>query len=48
MNDGFKAHGALKSAEQSRIGDKCEKVSIRRGRCTNGVVRSRGMGYEKC
>ena len=31
-----------------RIGDRGQEVSIRRSNCTNGVVRSRGMGYEKC
>ena len=30
-----------------RIGDKCEEVSIWRSNCTNGVVWSRGMWYEK-
>ena len=33
---------------EQRIGDKGQEVSIRRSNCTNGVVRSRGMGYEKC
>ena len=28
--------------------DKGQEVSIQRSNCTNGVVRSRGMGYEKC
>ena len=29
------------------LGIKAKKC-IRRSNCTNGVVRSRGMGYEKC
>ena len=33
-----------KCAEQYRIEDKCEVVSICRSNCINGVVRSRGMG----
>ena len=44
MNQG----NAEKCPEQYRIGDKGQEVSISRGNCTNGVVRSRGMGYEKC
>ena len=48
MNEGYEASGALKSGLSNRIGDKCEEVSICRSNCTNRVVRSRGMGYEKC
>ena len=48
MNDGNKAWGALKSVLSKRIGDKGQEASIRRSNCTNSVVRSRGMGYEKC
>ena len=44
---GYRHWGALKS-QQKRIGDQGQKVSIRRSNCTNGVIRSRGMGYEKC
>ena len=39
---------AEKCAEQQRTEDKGQEVSIRRGNHINGVVRSRGMGYEKC
>ena len=28
--------------------DKGQEGSIRRSNCTNGIVRSRGMEYEKC
>ena len=49
MNEGYRDWGALqKCAEQSRIGDKGQEVSIRRSNCNNDVVRSRGMVYEKC
>ena len=50
MNEEYRACGAAKRAEQERIGDKGQEVSIYIGRsnCTNGVVRSRGTGYEKC
>ena len=46
INEGYRALGALKSV--LRIEDKGQEVSIRRSNCTNGVVWSRGMGYEKC
>ena len=49
MNEGYRAWGALKSVLSNRgMGIKGQEVSIRRSNCTNGVVRSRGMGYEKC
>ena len=48
MNEGYRAWGALKSVLSKRIGDKGQEVSIRRSNCTNGVVLSRGMWYEKC
>ena len=49
MNEGYRTWGALKSVLSNRgFGDKGQKVSIRRSNCTKGVVRSRGMGYEKC
>ena len=48
MNEGNRAWGALKSVLSKRIGYKGQEVSIRRSNCTNGGVRSRGMGYEKC
>ena len=48
MNEGYRAWGALKSVEQLRIGDKGQEVSTRRSNSTNGIVRRRGMGYEKC
>ena len=44
MNEGYRASGALKSVLSNRgLGIKAKKC-LR----TNGVVRSRGMGYEKC
>ena len=48
MNEGYRSWGELKSVLSKRIGDKGQEVSKRRSNCTNGVVRSRGMGYEKC
>ena len=39
---------AEKCAEQQKTGDKSQEVSILRSNCTNGVVQSRGMGYENC
>ena len=49
MNEGYRAWGALKSVLSNRgLGIKSKKCLIRRSNCTNGVVRSRGMGYEKC
>ena len=49
MNEGYGAWGVPKRVMSNEaIGDKGQKVSIRRSNCTNGVVRSRGMGYEKC
>ena len=48
MNEGYRAHGAQKSVLSNRgLGIKAKKY-LRRSNCTNGVVRSRGMGYEKC
>ena len=48
MNEGYRTWGALKNVLSNRgLGIKAKK-SIRRSNCTNGVVRSRGMGYEKC
>ena len=50
MNEGYRAWGAMKSVLSNRglviKAKKCQ--STRRSNCTNGVVRSRGMGYEKC
>ena len=50
MNEGYRAWGALKSVLINRgLGIKAKKcLYIRKSNCTNGVVRSRGMGYEKC
>ena len=49
MNEGYRAWGALNSVLSNRgLGIKAQEVSIRRSNCTNGVIRSRGMGYEKC
>ena len=49
MNEGCRSLGSPeKCPEQYRILDKGRELSIRRSNCTNDVVRSRGMGYEKC
>ena len=49
MNEGYRAWGALKSVLSNRgLGDKGQEMSIGKSNCTNGVVWSRGMGYEKC
>ena len=49
MNEGYRAWGRDENCpELQRIGDKGQEVSIRRSNCTNGILRSRGMGYEKC
>ena len=48
MNEGQSLGSAEKCPEQYRIGDKGQEVSIQRSNCTNGIIRSRGMGYEKC
>ena len=49
MNEVYRAWRSLKSVLSKRgLGFKGQEVSIRRSKCTNGVVRSRGMGYEKC
>ena len=48
MNEGYRTWGPLKIVLGNRkLGIKAKKVSICRSNCTNGVVRSRGMGYEK-
>ena len=48
MNEGYREWGALKSVLSNRgFGDKGQ-MPTRRGNCTNGVVWSRGIGYEKC
>ena len=48
MNEGYRAWEALKSVLSNReLGIKAKKC-LRRSNCTNGVLRSRGMGYEKC
>ena len=44
MNEGYKALGALISVLSNRERDKGQEVSILRSNCSNGVVRSRGMG----
>ena len=49
-NEGYRAWGELKSVLSNRgLGIKA-KMSLRilRCNCTNGVVRGRGMLYEKC
>ena len=51
MNEGYRVWGALKSVLSNRgLGIKAKKCLyvLRRSNCTNDVVRSRGMGYEKC
>ena len=48
MNEGYRAWGGLKSVLSNRgLGIKPRSVYTK-SNCTNGVVRSRGMGYEKC
>ena len=48
MNEGYRALGALKSVLSNRgLGIKA-KMCLLMSNCTNGVVRSRGTGYEKC
>ena len=50
MNEGYIAWGALKSVLSNiGLGIKAKKC-LNEGiiNCTNGIVRSRGMGYEKC
>ena len=45
INELYRPWGALKSVLNNiGLGKKAKKWS----NCTNGVVRSRGMGYEKC
>ena len=49
MNEGYRAWLALKSVQSNkRTRDKGQEVSIWKSNCTNGIVWSRGMGYEKC
>ena len=48
MKERYRAWGALKCVQSNRGLGKKAKKCIRRSNCTNGVVRSRGMGYEKC
>ena len=56
MNEGYRAWGALKSVLSNRgLGIKAKKCPYEAWGTTawgttpyNGVVRSRGMGYEKC
>ena len=55
MNEGYRAWGVLKSVLSNRgLGIKANKCLYKCTSvfgevvCTNGVVRSRGMGYEKC
>ena len=50
MNEEYKAWGELKSVLSNRgFGVKVMKCRYElRSNCTNGVVFSRGMGYEKC
>ena len=50
MNEGCRARGALKNVLSNRgLGIKAEKCLYEGVRnCTNGVVRCRGMEYDKC
>ena len=54
INEGYRALEALKSVLNNRgLGTKAKKclyvgVILLYQRCTNGIVRSRGMGYQKC
>ena len=44
MNGGYRAWGSLKSVLSNRgFG-----IKTKMSNCTNGVARSRGMGYENC
>ena len=47
MNEGYRAWGALKSVLSNR-GLRIKAKKCPRSAPYNGVVRSRGMGYEKC
>ena len=49
MNGWFTARRVLTSAcaKQYNIWNKCKEVFICISNCANGVLRSRGMGYEK-
>ena len=49
MNEEYRAWGALKSVLSNRgLRIKAKKCLCELGsNCTNGVVRSKGMGYEK-
>ena len=48
MNEGYRAWGALKSMLSNRgLGIKAKKCPYE-SNCTNGVVRNKGIGYEKC
>ena len=44
----IKCGECLKVCWAHMIEDKWEKASIWSSNCTNGVVQSRGVGYEKC
>ena len=49
MIEGYRAWGALKSVLNNRgLGIKAAEVSMWKSNCTNGIVWSRGIGYEKC
>ena len=49
MNEGYRAWGALKSVLSNRgLGIKTNISVYMKKKLFNGVVRSRGMGYEKC
>ena len=49
MINGYRAWGALKSVLSNRgLGMKAKKCLYEGVIVPNGVVRSRGMGYEKC
>ena len=49
MNQGYRAWGVLKSVLCNKgLGIKAKKCLYRRSNCTNGIERSRGMGYDKC
>ena len=48
VNVGYRAWGVLKSVLSNRGSGIKAKKCLRRSNCTKGVVRSRGMGYEKC
>ena len=49
MNEGYRAWGALKNVLSNKgLGIKAKKCLYEGLIVSNGVVRGKGMGYEKC